>query len=539
MEPQSEAQHSPLSPQDLSHESSCPDFIAPAHQHGDSAGDTSASQVVEPLQAGVKPLVSQHPSHGNQIDASTHEQPEASDAHTTLPVPAVSAAEQHGGSSANNGPGDSQGFRLSIGAVIQPAAESPAAQAASPVVLADTPQFAGNKDVTQASPREAASASTSPPAMQAAVQEGLVLPDSAGPSQQGQLDAELQGTGRTAPASPVPNHVTSDSASLEAALALAALASGEKRPHSAEPATSFSSAAQPVEGRRRRKAQHSQCQGSRMPLNAIQRTAAVQRQPLKPAWQHSGRVTAGWGAKGQRTRSQHGKLPQGARTGKQQQASTHAKMASEVQAAKANGDSQLGHHGKVIVSNTFADSSLSGSKTLADKQPHASSKLARSSQTATDSKGNVGHAATSSRIAPTSIHAASNDPTISSKHAGANKMPVEMAGTSQSMSQSQPHGNNCAKPGGACAQQADRDSDDDDDFKPDVRRRPRSLQQSPQGSRKKAKLSAAKALDDAVAEAEHSDQTKPIGQALLHWNPASQEWDHQIITAFDASKVRQ
>ncbi|KAL0044727.1 hypothetical protein WJX82_006986 [Trebouxia sp. C0006] len=84
---------------------------------------------------------------------------------------------------------------------------------------------------------------------------------------------------------------------------------------------------------------------------------------------------------------------------------------------------------------------------------------------------------------------------------------------------------------------AQQDSDDDaDDFKPDIRRRPRA-RQSPQGSRKRARVSAEKAPSSAPIQQEQDAQAdEPIGQALLQWNDANQQWDHEIITGFSANK---
>ena len=159
---------------------------------------------------------------------------------------------------------------------------------------------------------------------------------------------------------------------------------------------------------------------------------------------------------------------------------------------------------------------------------NTSSKFARTSQAAIGSQQEAGHAGSSSKQASAACLKAD-----SSEQAEANKAAQgdELTGAGQSEMHQPP-----LKPEAGAAQQ---DSDDDaDDFKPDIRRRPRA-RQSPQGSRKRARVSAEKAPSSAPIQQEQDAQAdEPIGQALLQWNGANQQWDHEIITGFSANKVK-
>ena len=389
----------------------------------------------------------------------------------------------------------------------QATADSPAAHTAIPAVLVDVPQAANQPDLAQAPVGAAAAAAvtagSSP--LQVADQESLVLPDSAGASQQARTSNGQQPELPEAPASTAASQITSESASLEAVLALAALATGERGLNTEQTAASLQQSESPAHERRDRPAQQKQCKSSQMPLKAIQRTAAVQRQPLKPAWQHSSKVTAGWGSKGQRTRAQKATFPQKGRKSKQQQQGSQvADTGTQALACQVDDDQGL------------------------CSKDNTSSKFARTSQAAIGSQQEAGHAGSSSKQASAACLKAD-----SSEQAEANKAAQgdELTGAGQSEMHQPP-----LKPEAGAAQQ---DSDDDaDDFKPDIRRRPRA-RQSPQGSRKRARVSAEKAPSSAPIQQEQDAQAdEPIGQALLQWNDANQQWDHEIITGFSANKVK-
>jgi len=388
----------------------------------------------------------------------------------------------------------------------QATADSPAAHAAIPAVLVDMPQAANQPSLAQAPVRAAAAAAVTPglSPLQVAEQESLVLPDSAGPSQQAQTSDGQQPELPEAPASTVASQITSEKVSLEAALALAALAMGERGVNTAQTAASLKQGESPAQERRHKQAQQKQCKSSHMPLKAIQRTAAVQRQPLKPAWQHSSKVTAGWGSKGQRTRAQKATFPQKGRKSKQQQQGSQAADTGT----------------KASVSQVDEDQGLCSK----DK---TSGKFARTSQAATGSQQEAGHAGSSSKQASACLKADSSEQAEANKAAQGDEL-AEAGGQSQSVLH-QSH----SKPEAGAAQQ-----DDADDFKPDIRRRPRA-RQSPQGSRKRAKVSAEKAPSSVpIQQEQDAQEDEPIGQALLRWNDANQQWNHEIITGFSASKVK-
>ena len=387
-------------------------------------------------------------------------------------------------------------------------ADSPAGHTAIPAVHVDMPQAANQPTLAQAPVTAAAAgvtAGSSP--LQVVEQESLVLPDSAGPSQQAQTSDGQQPELPEASASPVTSQVTSEGASLEAALALAALATGERGLNTAQMAASLQQSVSPAQKRRHRPAQQKQCKSSHMPLEAIQRTAAVQRQPLKPAWQHSRKVTAGWGSKGQHTRAHKATLPQKGRKSQQHQQGSQAADTGT----------------KALASQVGEDQGLRSTDNSGDK-------FARTSQAATGSQQEAGHTGSSNRQASACLKADSIE------HAEANKAAqqeglTEAGGQSQSVWHQSP-----SKPEAGAAQQ---DSDDDaDDFKPDMRRRPRA-RQSPQGSRKRARVSAEKLPSSLLIQQEQdAEEDEPIGQALLRWNDADQQWNHEIITGFGANKVK-
>lgn len=432
-------------------------------------------------------------------------------ASASLHQPAESMPELLHSCNAVHEQADVPNYDESMAANEEPAtADSPAAHTAIPAVRVDMPEAAKQPHLAQAPVGAAAAAAvlagSSP--LQVVEQEGLVLPDSAGPSQQAQTSDGQQPELLEAPASPVTSPITSENASLEAALALASLATGEGGLNTVQTAASLQQSKSPAQERRHRPAQQKQCKSSHMPLKAIQRTAAVQRQPLKPAWQHSSKVTAGWGSKGQRTWAQKATLPQKGRKSKQQQQGSQAADTGT----------------KALVSQVDEDQGLCS-------EHNTSSKFARTSQAAIGSQQEAGHTGSSSKEASAACLKA-----VSTQQAEANKAAqgdelTEASGQSQSVLHQSP-----SKPEAEAAQQ---DSDDDaDDFKPDIRRRPRA-RTSPQGNRKRARVSAEKVPSSVPIQQEHNDQEdEPIGQALLQWNDAHQQWDHEIITGFSANKVK-
>ena len=393
----------------------------------------------------------------------------------------------------------------------QATADSPAAHTATPAVRVDMPQAANQPDLAQAPVRVAAAAAAAVTAASSplqAVEESLVLPDSAGPSPQARTFDGQQPELPEAPASPVASPITSENASLEAALALAALATGERGLNTAQTAASLQESESPAQERRHRPAQQKQCKSSHIPLKAIQRTAAVQRQPLKPAWQHSSKVAAGWGSKGQRTWAQKAAFPQKGRKSKQHQQGSQA----------ADTGTQA------LVSQVDEDQGLCS-------KDNTSSKFARTSQAAIGSQQEAGHAGSSSKQAPAAcLKADSTEQAEANKAAPGDEL-ADAGRQRQSVLHQSP-----SKPEAGAAQQ---DSDDDaDDFKPDIHRRPRA-RQSPQGSRKRARVSAEKVPSSVPTQHEQDAQEdEPIGQALLRWNDADQQWNHEIITSFSANKVK-
>lgn len=409
------------------------------------------------------------------------------------------------------------------------ASDSPAAYTPLPAVLADTPQAANTQSMAERSPSDTAAVVAASHPVQAADQEGLVLPDSAGPTQQAPPAADSQQAGvPEAGSSPVSSQATSGKASLEAAHALAALASGQKRPDKALAPARVPQGEPGVGVRRQRRAQQEQCGGSHMALQAVQRTAVVHRQPLKPAWQQSGRVTAGWGSKGQRTRAQNRALPQRGKKHTQQQKGTQAAEGGlEAVAGLTSRDSTL-----AVSARKGAGNGTAGGVLVTDACKHRQGQASRQPLTgpAVQSSKHISASAAAACAAVPASRAVTN------RHAKADMLTDP--GASRSLSPPLPPTklSPSKATAGAAQQVADsNEEDDDDDFKPDTRRRPRA-QSSPQGSSKRAKLSAEKPLAGASAQPDLFCQA--IGQALLRWSPARQLWDHQIITASDASQVK-
>ena len=265
-----------------------------------------------------------------------------------------------------------------------------------------------------------------------------------------------------------------------------------------------------------------------MALQAVQRTAAVQRQPLKPAWQQSGRVTAGWGSKGQRTRAHNRTLPQRGKKHMQQQEGTQAaEGGSETMAGLTSKDSTL-----AVSAQKGAGNGTAGGVLVTDARKDRQRQASRQSLTGPAVQSSK-HISASDAAACAAFPASR---AVTSRHAKAEALTDP--GASRSLSPPLPPRklSPSKATAGDARQVADsNDDDDDDDFKPDTRRRPRA-QSSPQGSSKRAKLSAEKPSAGASAQPDLFCQA--IGQALLRWSPARQQWDHQIITASDATQVR-
>lgn len=370
--------------------------------------------------------------------------------------------------------------------------------------------------------------------MHAAAREDTTVPDSVGLNQHGRhYDHQRRAVHTKSPSSSEQSHAPSDGASLEAALALAALASGEKRPQAARAHPCTADQAQ-LSTSSRRQRRHQQCDSNRAPLKTIQRSATVQRQPLKPAWQHSGRAEATWGAKGQRTRTQTNphKPPQRGKTAmkrsrdvkhpqkgsskqnsgsKGAQGPSHSVLGSACTANEANDASKPSKNRGVPPNNTEAGTQAVSSKAwvVGSKQPGRTLR---------------------SKVTPSSVHDEA-------------RLPSELPGSSPAQAPDQPkaeqlqHSTNDGEAAGSV--DVDGVRDDDDDFKPDVRRRPRSNRSSPKGSRKRSRLSQSGACSgDTPVAVRSGAEGNPVGQVLLSWDGMQRCWNQRIITAFSASKVR-
>ena len=365
----------------------------------------------------------------------------------------------------------------------------------------------------------------------AAADEDTTVPDSVELTQHGRhSDHRRQAVHTKSPSSSEHSHAPSDGASLEAALALAALASGEKRPQAAT--------AQPITAnqaeaftRSRRQRRHQQCDSNRVPLKTIQRSAAVQRQPLKPAWQHSGRAEGTWGAKGQRTRTQNHphKPPQEGRTAVQR--SRDAKLSQKGGNKQASGKTAVGLSHSGLGSDCTADEVDNASKPSQGRGVPPGSTEAGTQ--AVSSKAQVvgsnlpGHRQRGT-MTPRGMH---DELKLASELPGSRLAQV----SDQANAKQLQLGTNDAEAAGSVNV---NDGNDDDDFKPDVRRRPKSHRSSPRGSRKRARLSQPRACPgDTSAEVDSGGEGNPVGQVLLSWDGLQCCWNQRIITAFSASKV--
>ena len=382
---------------------------------------------------------------------------------------------------------------------------------------AATPTTAGNDgDAAAAAAAAAADDDADNASSMHAADEDTTVPDSVGHTQPGcRSDSHGQAVHIMSPSTSGHSHMPSDGASLEAALALAALASGEKKPRASD---AQGTTAQPAElsTGSRKQWQHQQCDTDRVPLKTIQRTAAVQRQPLKPGWQHSGRAEASWGDKGQRTRTQtHShQLPRTGRTAMQR--SRDAKHTRRLRNKHSNSSKAVG------VSHSGVDNDSTAHETEDTSKPSHTSGMPQGSDcvVGTDQPGcNL-----QGRVTPHTMH---DDVRLASEGQGSRpeqaKVQQHLCGT-----------NNVGAAGGGNG----GDSNDDDDFKPDVRRQPRSHGSPPKCSRKRARLLQPQACPvDTWPGVRSGAQGSPVGQVLLSWDAMWGCWNQRIITAFSAGKV--
>lgn len=364
--------------------------------------------------------------------------------------------------------------------------------------------------------------------MHAAAHEDTTVPDSVGLTQHGRHSHhQRQALHIKSPSSSEHSHAPSDNASLEAALALAALASGEKQAARAQPSTADHAE---LSTRSCRQQWHQQCDSSRVPLKTIQRSA-VQRQPLKPAWQHSGRAEASCGAKGQRTRTRmhpH-KPPQRGRT-----AVRHSRDAKHMQRGKdkqASGSQAVGVSHSGLGSDCTEDEVDIASKPSQNRGvPPGSNKA--SNQAVPSRAQLVGSKQPGRRQRSKETSKSTHDDLKQASGSSLTQVP-EQAHTQQLQLRND---------NGEAASNANVDNgndDDDDDFKPDVRRQPKSHRSSPKGSRNRPRLSQPRACPDSTAaEADSGAKGNPVGQVLLSWDGMQCCWNQRIITAFSASKVR-
>lgn len=339
------------------------------------------------------------------------------------------------------------------------------------------------------------------------------IPDSAGPMQHSRhTDSQRRAMLTKPPTSSHHSQAASDDASLEAALA-----SGEKRPPASRPQDCAAEKLEQPTGCRRRHP-YQQCANDRAPLRTIQRGSAIQRQPLKPAWQHLGRAEPSWGSKGQRTRPLHpNKLSRRVRTPTQR-----------------NRDATNAHSGDIKQGDSStavaASSSEAGSQCAADQID--ASKQSKSTGVTPASMDVGAQASSRGRMIPLG-----SKPTGRRQHGRVTKdcspdetrLGPEMHGKQTAVPHQLQH---TRLDGDAIGSGSVAAAADDDDFKPDVRRRPRS-HQSPKGSGKRAKQlllpGAGEVVSGALANA--------VGQVLLSWDDAQHCWQHRIITACNANQV--
>ena len=409
--------------------------------------------------------------------------------------------------------------------------------------------------------------------------DGLVLPDSAGLSQQApfrQHQPALDAVSDSSqPSPPVP-----DSDSIEAALALASLAAaaaaGQDTPGSKADAAHEAQQAEKVQGGHQGERSHKHCNSNRMPLRVVQKTAAVQRQPLKPAWQNPGKAGASWGAKARRTgihrdkpchRNRHANSSDGKSSPMDEDLQHHDHQGTTSLSCKTTGSGHLGwsdsdRHTAVSAANgnnsgpAGSETGIAGSKAgIAGKLPAVSTEFAapsRGGRNATaetlsphgqQQRQQQRQQQQQQRALPKSGIASTGLALQQQQQRTSPKSGIASTGLAQQQQQSSSpkHGIAAAR----VAQQAcskDNSSSnaaDDDDFKPDVRRRARGPNSPHCSSRKRAKLSAEKLPCGAEQQA-HTGQNNAVdvvGQALLCWNARRQQWDQKIIRSCGDSKV--
>lgn len=364
--------------------------------------------------------------------------------------------------------------------------------------------------------------------MQVPAHEDATIPDSVGPTQRSRhTNGQRQATLSKSLTSSQHSQPTSDNASLEAALALAALASGDKHHPAARPQDRNVEKAE-VPTRSRRRAAHQQCVTDRVPLRSIQRTAAIQRQPLKPAWQHSGPAEPSWGAKGRRTQPPNpNKLPH--------RDKSPMRRNRDARNGPSRGDKQADSSTAVAASGSEA-----GSQSATDQVDTSEQSQGMGAHPGSTDCG--ARVSSRGRVRPLGSKHTSRKQQGGKASAddGARPWPeVHGSGAGLMADQQQPQHrslNGTTVGNGAAAAAADGDGDDDDDFKPDVRRRAKS-HQSPKGSRKRAKLSGA-CPGSPPGEVSAGAHASAVGQVLLSWEDAERCWEQRIITSFDASQVR-
>ena len=509
-------------------QSECPAILSAA-----DPSESSQQPAASPIGAAngdASPMHSQQPTVTQAIDANNA----ASHVRSQQPVTSLTGVAKHNASAMHSQqPGTSQNNAArddtSLVHSQQPAVTSiHAADDDAPLIHSQQPSSAPITAANDAGDDNNDIGGASSP-MLAAAGEDTTVPDSVGLTQQGrQSDHQRQAVHTQSPSSSKHSHAPADGASLEAALALAALASGEKQPQAAttQPSTANQAERSLVDQRR-----HQRCDSNRVPLKTIQRSAAVQRQPLKPAWQHSGRAGATWGAQGQRTRTRthpH-KLSQGGRTAMKRSADAkHTQKGSNKQAygSKAVGLSHSGLDSDCTVDEVDKTSKPSQKRGVPSGSREAGTQ-AVSSKACVVGSNLPGHRQRGT-ITPRSMH---NELQLASEPPGSRLVQVP----DQINAQQLQLGTNDAEAAGSGNVD---DGNDDDDFKPDVRRRPKSQRSSPRGSRKRARLSQPGACTgDTPAEADSGGEGNPVGQVLLNWDRLQRCWNQRIIIAFSASKV--
>ena len=237
--------------------------------------------------------------------------------------------------------------------------------------------------------------------------------------------------------------------------------------------------------------QSKSCASSRFPLQVVQRTAAVQRQPLKPAWKLSvkGQMSA-WGAKGKRKHS-----------------SQHASTSKSQQLKKPKCQDQPEAPSRDAVTHPAQQ---------AEKQ-----------QSATSSKLDMPADVKQGHDKSASSHSWQNQRGLSSR-------PVVLLRSTTASPADHAANPLYTEAHPVAARQTDIDSDidsDSDAFRPVQRGRAVAPMAQPQGI-KRHKASGAAATVGGAAE-----QDMIAGQVYLQWNGHTRQWNQQIIGALCHDKV--